>query len=83
MAELIHQFSAPLQRNGAQYLVRVYGDERDDGTWEGWIEFQPVGPDGSVLRTERETSQPTREALAYWAGGLEPVFLEGAAQRAR
>jgi hypothetical protein len=36
----------------------------------------------SKLRTDRETSQPNREALEYWSTGLEPVYIEGAFQRA-
>lgn len=81
MAELIHQFSEPLVNNGQQYLVRVWGEERADGTWRGWLEFDPVGQDDGNLVTGQETSQPSREGLAYWAGGLEPVYLEGALDR--
>ena len=29
-----------------------------------------------------ETTQPNLEALRYWASGLEPVYLEGALERA-
>ena len=36
-----------------------------------------------VLRTERETTQPNRGAVAYWADGLEPIYLEGAFNRAQ
>jgi len=36
----------------------------------------------AVLTTERETTQPSREALLYWATGLEPIYLEGAFARA-
>ena len=45
----------------------------------------PATPPGSgrPLRTGQETSQPNRWALDYWAGGLEPVYLEGALTRAR
>jgi hypothetical protein len=63
------------------YRVFVLGAERSDGTWAGWIEFQPV--DGAQrLRTGQETSQPNRDALVYWATGLEDVYLEGALARA-
>jgi hypothetical protein len=34
------------------------------------------------LRTGQETTQPSRETLDYWAGGLEPVYLQGAMTRA-
>ena len=37
---------------------------------------------GHGLRTERETSQPDRKALVYWASGLETTYYEGALERA-
>lgn len=85
VAELILQHSARvLDEDGIAYLVRVWADRRRDGMWEGWLEFEPVvdGPPGA-LRTSRETSQPNRGALEYWATGLEPVYLDGAFARAR
>lgn len=74
--------SAALLANGTEsYAVHVCGQERVDGTWEGWLEFHPSGM-GSILSTNQETSQPNRTALEYWADGLEPVYLEGALARA-
>src|SRR5205814_6429032 len=46
-------------------------------------EFVAADGRGPVLRTDRETTQPNRAAIAYWASGLEPVYLEGAFDRAR
>ncbi|MGH9901905.1 MAG: hypothetical protein ACRD68_08860 [Pyrinomonadaceae bacterium] len=84
MAELIHQHSEQLRdARGAVHDALVYGERRDDGRWEGWIEFHPTDEAGPALRTGQETSQPNREALAYWASGLEAVYLEGAFARAR
>ena len=84
MPELIHQHAEQVRDSaGVIYNILIYGEARDDGTWEGWIEFHPAGNAGAVLRTERETSQPNKEALGYWASGLEPVYLEGAFARAR
>jgi len=58
----------------------VCARERDDGTWEGWLEFAPE--DGSpVLRSERETTQPNRVDAEYWASGLTAVYAEGALAR--
>jgi hypothetical protein len=68
--------------DGTSYVVRVYGQARADGTWEGWIEFVAVGA-AIVLRTDQETTQSSREGVAYWASGLEPVYLDGAFARAR
>ncbi len=64
------------------YTVWICGEERDDGTWEGWLEFHPSDATQAVLHTGQETSQSNRAALEYWAGGLEPVYLEGALARA-
>ena len=83
MAELIQEFAdAVRDARGHAYAARAYGEESPGGTWVGWLEFRPLGGDGRVLRTERETTQPDRGALEYWATGLEPVYLEGALARA-
>ena len=84
MPEIIHQHAEQVRDSaGTIYRVLIYGEARDDGTWEGWIEFHPVGSASPALRTARETSQPNKEALAYWASGLETAYLEGAFARAR
>ena len=83
MDEHIHTHSAYTRtRDGTVYEAHVRGAARSDGTWVGWLEFHPVAG-GPVLRTPRETSQPDRAALVYWAGGIEPSYLEGALERAR
>lgn len=66
---------------GMTYRATTFGQQREDGTWWGWLEFRPRAG-GEPLTTGQETSQPTRDALAYWATGLEPVYLEGALIRA-
>ena len=82
MAELIQEFTdAVRDARGRLYVARAYGEEGAGGTWVGWLEFRPLGG-GAALRTERETTQPDRDALAYWASGLEAVYLEGALARA-
>ena len=78
---LIRQLSTPLMLGDRVYRAEVWGDRRDDGLWEGWIEFTPVD-DGPVLSTGRETTQSRLETLDYWATGLEPVYLDGALGRA-
>lgn len=78
---LIHEFAESfVAPDRVAYTVRVWGQARSDATWIGWLTFVPVG--GSVLRTPRETSQSTREHLAYWATGLQPSYVEGAFSRA-
>src|SRR5207253_1706451 len=78
MAEFIHEHSTRVKgEDGMTYIVRIYAQERIDGTWEGWLEFRPTDEGKPVLRTEQETSQPNRMAVKYWASGLEPIYLEG------
>ncbi len=82
MSEVIHTHSARVTTtDGHEYRAVIMGEERRDGTWEGWIEFVPIAG-GRPCRTGQETSQPGRRALEYWAGGLEPLYLEGAFSRA-
>ncbi|HEX5438895.1 MAG TPA: hypothetical protein VFW98_17210 [Gemmatimonadaceae bacterium] len=72
--------------DGTRYRALIYGEQRPQGNWSGWIEFVPSGDTtlqlGRRSRTGQETSQPDRAALEYWAGGLEPLYLEGALARA-
>jgi hypothetical protein len=83
MSELIHEHPAHVKgEGGTTYIVRIYAQERTDGTWEGWLEFHPTDERKQVLRTEQETSQPNRTAIEYWALGLEPIYLDGAFARA-
>jgi hypothetical protein len=83
MGEHIHEHSVVLvSTDGSSYRADTWGERRDDGTWWGWLEFTPR-EGGDVMVTGQETSQPNRDALAYWATGLEPVYLEGALLRAR
>ena len=81
--ELILESPHSLRGPGrTSYSVRVYGQARPDGTWTGWLEFREVG--GAIgRRTGQETSQSNREAVLYWATGLEPAYFEGAFVRAR
>jgi hypothetical protein len=88
MADLIHVHSARVRGPGGEvFESRIYGEPERGGTWKGWLEFRPVAERADsvapkVLRTDRETTQPNRAALDYWAGGLEPIYLEGAFDRA-
>jgi hypothetical protein len=82
MAEVFVTFTDPITgSDGRVYMGRVCGGEMEDGRWQGWIEFEAA--DGStVIRSPRETTQPDRTDLAYWATGLTAVYLEGSLERA-
>lgn len=84
MAELLQEYTALVTGpDGTIYRVRSYGEERADGTWIGWLEFEPEDPEEPTLATDQETSQPNRAAVEYWATGLEVVYFEGAIERAQ
>jgi hypothetical protein len=80
---LINEHPTKILQGEMTYTVWICGEERPDGTWEGWIEFHPTERAQPVLRTDQETSQPNRAAIEYWAAGLEPIYLEGALARAQ
>jgi len=82
VAELLVSFTAPTKGpTGDLYWPRAFGRVADDGLWEGWIEFTRAGDD-QVVCTARETEQPNRADLIYWAQGLSDTYLEGALSRA-
>lgn len=73
--------SSLVDSDGAVWIARARGCRRSDGLWEAFLEFER--DDGTVtVRTSRETTQPNRADVLYWAAGLTPVFLEGAFGRA-
>jgi hypothetical protein len=80
MAAVVAVYDPLVLATGRVYTAQACGRQRDDGRWEGWLEFVPN--DGSVvLRSERETTQRNLADLEYWAGGLTPVYLQGALER--
>jgi hypothetical protein len=83
MAEVLMEFADVLvDENRVKYHAHACGVEMPDGKWQGWLEF--VRLDGApAIRSGRETTQPNRTDMLYWATGLTPVYLEGALQRAR
>jgi hypothetical protein len=84
MAQLIHEHSTHVRTpEGERFTVRTYGEADGNGVWQGWLEFVPSNTLGPVLKTDRETTQPSRQALEYWAEGLEPIYFEGAFARAQ
>jgi hypothetical protein len=85
MAEVFRAFEEPVTDAAGSYHARVVGRRAEDGMWEGWLEFvanDTATTDGPFISSV-ESRQPEREHLAYWAGGLSAVYLEGALHRAR
>jgi hypothetical protein len=84
MPELIHVHSTHVRTpDGEQFIARTYGEPDGSGLWHGWLDFESVTRIGLRLTTDRETTQPNRAALEYWAQGLEPLYFEGAFARAQ
>jgi hypothetical protein len=81
MAEVLVRFTDRITaEDGTSYLAQACGGIADDGLWEGWIEFTSLS--GASVRTPRETEQPNRVTLVYWAEGLTVAYLQGALRRA-
>jgi hypothetical protein len=79
----IREHPSKISHGDTVYVVWICGEERVDGTWEGWLEFHQSNTSQQILHTDQETSQPNRAAIEYWADGLEPIYLEGALARAQ
>jgi len=71
-----------IEAAGQWYRPRAYGDPRSDGTWDGWLVFFPKPQGTAIAPPSPETTQTNLDALAVWAAGLRPVYLEGALARA-
>lgn len=83
MAEVLHVFDTVTLTgpDGRLYQAQACGAPNGNGLWQGWIEFTSTDASAAV-RTARETTQPNRTDLLYWASGLTPVYLDGALRRA-
>jgi hypothetical protein len=80
MSEVLVRFTELVRgSDGCEYQPQACGVVGPDGLWQGWIEFLT---EAGAVRTERETSQPNRADLMYWAQGLTRTYLEGALARA-
>jgi len=82
MAEVLVEFDAVFRSpDGQRYAPKACARVAEDGLWEGWLEFSDLDT-GEVIRSGRETTQPSRADTMYWATGLTRVYLEGALARA-
>jgi hypothetical protein len=83
MPEVLVKFDEPMSDpDGAMYFAQAAGRQRADGLWEGWLEFIGVDERARSICSDRETTQPNRADLEYWAQGLSRVYLQGALARA-
>jgi hypothetical protein len=83
MAEVLVDYENTISdAEGSRWAARACGRAGVGKLWEGWIEFIPLDLHRKPIRTGRETTQPSREDLLYWATGLTPVYLRGALTRA-
>jgi hypothetical protein len=82
MAVIVADFKQPVVGpDGGTFRARVCALSTSRGSWQGWIEFNPLNGD-PTFRSPRETLQPTRTDVVHWADGLTPHWLEGALERA-
>jgi hypothetical protein len=84
MVHLIQQYSQVIRgKDRCNYVARVYAAQHPDRSlWDGWFVFFPL--DGRrELATDRETTQSSLSAVAYWASSITTTYLEGALERAR
>ena len=83
MADELLEFENTIEDgDGTSWVAVVMGEEGEDAHWVGWVRFDPADG-GESMVTDRETTQPNRDDLAYWATGLTYFYLEGALARAR
>lgn len=82
MERLLQAFDTPYtDGSGDVYDVHLYGRSRAHDTWQGWIVFTRRR-DGRTFPTGVETTQPSAEAVLYWATGLTDPYFDGAFERA-
>jgi hypothetical protein len=80
---LLQPFEAPITDDaGTVYNAYLYGRDRPGDTWQGWLVFERTS-DGQRFTTDVETTQPSAEAILYWATGLTDAYFDGALARAQ
>jgi len=83
MSEVLVVYDAAIAgADGRNWTAQACGRVAEDGLWEGWLEFLPRAADSLPVQTGRETKQPNRNDLLYWAEGLTRTYLSGALDRA-
>ena len=83
MDAVMMQLSDTVSDERGTFHALVMARERNDGGWEGWLEFVPVDNDSCRYATPIETRQHDRVTSERWASGLTAVYAEGALSRAQ
>ena len=83
MDALMMQLPETVSDERGTFHVLVMARERNDGSWEGWLEFVPEDQDSCRYTTPIETRQHDRVTMERWASGLTVVYADGALARAR
>lgn len=83
MSQVLVKFDEPvISTAGKKYFAQAMGKEVKGGLWEGWLHFDPLSFSEPGADSDRETTQPNRRDVEYWAQGLTRVYLQGALTRA-
>jgi len=83
MVELIEEFRPAVigAEDGRRFVARVYSAPQPRGVlWDAWLVFFPEDG-GPPVVGDRETEQRPQD-IRHWASGLEPIYLDGALERA-
>ena len=83
MDAVMMQLSDTVSDKRGTFHALVMARERNDGRWEGWLEFVPADKDSCRYATPIETRQHDRVTMERWASGLTVVYADGALARAR
>ena len=83
MDMVMMQLSETVSDERGAFQSLVMGRERNDGVWEGWLEFISVNDGVCGYATPIETRQHDRLSMERWASGLTVIYAEGALARAR
>ena len=82
MALILADFKEPVTGpDGVGFRAKACALSTPKGTWQGWIEFDPVNGD-PTFRSPQETVQPNRTGVTMWAVTLTRPCLMKALDRA-
>jgi hypothetical protein len=79
MAELIYQYREPVRASdGVPHVAQAWAQR--NGRWHTWLVF--IAVDGRIVRTPREKTYASRDAVLVWAVSLRADELTRALARA-